>query len=118
MDTASGEIRNLELDVDRTLRFALDRTAHTTSKPTGHTATEFVVALDRGETKFGAHEELLAATELLDLPDNGGLLGSVVNCADVCTEAGGIGVVRDGDDNFNVVGGAAAFELGFGLKLG
>lgn len=118
LDTASGEIRDLELDVDRALRFALGRTAHATSKPTGHTATEFVIALDGGEAELGAHEELLAAAELLDLPDDGRLLGSVVDCADVCTEAGRICVVRDGDDDFNVVGGAAALELCLGLEVG
>lgn len=35
--------------------------------------------------------------------------------SNVCTEAGGVCVFRDGDEDLDVVSGAAAFELGFGL---
>lgn len=116
LDPTSREIRNLKLDVDRPLGLAVVCSAHAPSKATGHATAEFVVALDGGETQLGAHEELLAAAELLDFPDNGGLLGGVVHCADVGAEAGGVGVVGDGDNDFDVVGCAAAFELGFGLE--
>ncbi len=75
-----------------------------------------VIAPDAGQTQLGAHEELLAAAELLDLPDDGALLGRVVNRADVGAEARRVGVVGDGNDNLDVVGGATALELGAGLE--
>ena len=75
-----------------------------------------IVALDGGEAELGAHEEFLAAAELLDFPDDGGLFGGVVHGSDVCAETGGVCVFGDGDDDFDVVGCAAAFELGFGLE--
>ena len=74
-----------------------------------------VVAFDRGEAQLGAHEELLAAAELLDLPDDGAFLGRVVHAADVGAEARRVGVFGDGDEDLDVVGRGAAFELGAGL---
>ena len=38
--------------------------------------------------------------------------------ADVSTETRGVCVFRDGDENLDVVGCAAALELGFGLEGG
>lgn len=35
--------------------------------------------------------------------------------SDICAEAWGVCVFGDGDENLDVVGSAAAFELGFGL---
>lgn len=75
-----------------------------------------VVAPDTGEAQLGAHEELLLAAKLLDLPDDGALLGGVVHGANVCPEARGVGVVGDGDDDLDIVGGAAALELRAGLE--
>lgn len=37
--------------------------------------------------------------------------------SDVCAEARGVCVFGDGDEDFDVVGGAAAFKLGLGLFL-
>lgn len=119
LNTARREIGDLKLDVDGSLRLADGPgTAHTTSKSTRHAAAGLVVALDGGETQLRAHQELLAAAELLDLPDDGGLLGGVVHCSDVGAEAGRVGVFGDGDEDLDVVGGAAAFELCFCLSRG
>jgi hypothetical protein len=41
-----------------------------------------------------------------------------VDSADVCAEARGVRVLGDGDGNLDVVGCAAAFELGFCLRRG
>lgn len=77
-----------------------------------------VVALDGRQAELGAHEELLAAAELLDLPDDGALLGRIVHRADVGAEAGGVGVLGDGHEDLDVVGCGAAFELRAGLVFG
>lgn len=116
MNTTSGEVGDLKLDVDGPLGFAhLAGSAHAASKAAGHTAAMLVVALDRRQTQLGPHQELFAAAELLDLPHNCGLFGRIVHRADVGAEAGGVCVLRDGDQDLDVVGGAAALELGFGL---
>ena len=75
-----------------------------------------VVAPDAGEAQLGAHEELLVAAKLLNLPDDGALLGGVVDGANVGAEARGVGVVGDGDDDLDVVGRASSLELGLGLE--
>src|SRR3569833_126005 len=118
LDTASGEVRDLELDLDGPLS-ALARgadAAHAAAEASGHAAAVLVVAPDAREAQLGAHEELLEAAELLDLPDDGALLGSIVHAAYVGPEARRVGVVRHGHDDFDVVGGAAALELGPGLQ--
>lgn len=74
-----------------------------------------VVTLDRRKTQLSAHEEFLPAAKLLDLPDDSGLLGSIVYGSDVRSESWRVRVFRYGDYDFNVVGRAAALELGFGL---
>lgn len=118
LDPTRREIRNLKLHINRPLRLPQrTRSTHTTAKPTGHTTAALVVTLDGWKAQLGAHEELLPATELLDFPDYGGLFGGVVHGSDVCAEAGGVCVFGDGDEDFDVVGGAATFELGFGLCL-
>lgn len=117
LDTTRCEIGDLEFDVDGPFRFAGSSASHATSKATGHTAAVFVVALNGGQAELGAHEELLAAAELLDLPDDGGLFGGVVDGSDVGSETGRVGVFRHGDDDFDVVGRAATFELGLGLEV-
>lgn len=70
-----------------------------------------VIAFDRGQAQFGAHEEFLAAAKLLDLPHNGRLLGRIVHGPDVRPEAWGIGVFGNGDQDLDVVGRGAALEL-------
>ena len=75
-----------------------------------------VVTLDGWKTQFSAHEEFLPAAKLLDLPDDSGLLGSVVYGSDVGSESWRVRVFRYGNDDLNVVSRAAAFELGFGLR--
>ena len=79
-----------------------------------------VVAFHRRETQLRAHEELLAAAELFDLPDDGAFLGRVVHAADVGAEARRVGVFGHGHEDLDVVGCGAAFELGarlFGVGL-
>jgi hypothetical protein len=46
-----------------------------------------VISLHGGKTQLRPHEELLATTELLDLPDNRRLLGSIVHSSDVGAES-------------------------------
>jgi hypothetical protein len=52
---------------------------------------------------------------LLDLPNDCGFFGGVVHGADVGAEPGRVCVFGNGDNDFDVIGGAAAFELCFGL---
>lgn len=116
MDPTGREIGNLKLDADRALPLPpLSRTAHASPEPARHAAPVLVIALDRGQAQLGAHEELLPAAELLDLPDDGALLGRVVHAADVGAEARGVGVFGYGDEDLDVVGRGAAFELCTGL---
>lgn len=118
LNAAGGEIRNLKLDLDRALG-TLAGTAdasHAAAETTRHTAAMLVVSPHARQAQLGAHEELLAASKLLDLPDNGALLGGVVDGTDVGAEAGAVGVVGDGHDDLDVVGGAAALELGAGFE--
>lgn len=96
--------------------FAATDTTHAAAKATSHATTSVVIAADTGQAQLGAHHKLLIAAKLLNLPDNGALLGGVVDGANVGAEAGGVGVVGDGDDNLDIVGGAAALELGAGLE--
>lgn len=115
LDTASSEVRDFEFDVDRPLCLALPGSTHATSETTGHATTVLVVALYGRQPQLCAHEELLASAELLDLPDDGRLLGRVVHGSDVGAETGGVGVFRDWDEDFHIVGSAAALKLGLGL---
>lgn len=62
------------------------------------------------------HEELLAAGELLDPPHERRLFRYVVDRADARAEFGRVGVVRDRDEDLDVVGGRAALELGLDLR--
>ena len=119
LDPARGEIGYLEFDADRALALASSAQAgdpaHAAPEAARHAASVLVVAFDRGEAQLGAHEELLAAAELLDLPDDGAFLWRVVHAADVGAEARRVGVFGDGDEDLDVVGRGAAFELGAGL---
>lgn len=118
MDTAGGEVGNLELDLDGPLGTlsGTSNTTHAASKTTSHTTAVLIVAPHARQAQLGAHEELLAATKLLDFPDNGALLRGVVDGTDVGAEARAVGVVGDGDNDLDVVCSAAALELGAGLE--
>jgi hypothetical protein len=71
LDTRSGEVGDLELDVDGPLRLShRTSSAHASTKATCHTTAVLVISLHGGKTQLRPHEELLATTELLDLPDN------------------------------------------------
>jgi hypothetical protein len=108
---ARREVRNLELDLDGSLGLAAADAAHAAAEAAHHAAALVVVAPDGRQAELGAHEELLGAAELLDLPDDGRRLRRVVHGADVGPEAGRVGVVRDGDDDGDVVGRRPALEL-------
>lgn len=118
LDTTGREIGDLKLDLDRPLGTLSNstHTAHAATETTSHATTVLVVAPHAREAQLGAHKELLVAAELLDLPDDGALLGGVVDGADVGAEAGRVGVVRHGDDDLDVVSGTAALELRLGLE--
>jgi len=116
LDPTCREIRYLKLHTDRPLPLrSTPNPAHTSTKPTRHPATVLIVTFYRGETQLGAHQELLGAAELLDLPDDGGLFGRVVHGADICAEPWRVGVFGNGDQDLDVVGCAAALELCFCL---
>ena len=117
LDTTGCEVWDLELDLDRPLTsLSTTNTTHATTETTRHTTTGLIVAPHAGEAKLRAHEELLVAAKLLNLPDDGALLGGVVDGAKVGAEARGVGVVGDGDDDLDIVGRGAALELGLGLE--
>lgn len=113
LDAAGGEVRNLELDAYGPLALARERgrASHAATEAARHAAAVLVIAFDRGQAEFGAHEEFLPAAKLLDLPHNGRLLGRIVHGPDVCPEAWRIGVFGDGDEDLDVVGRGAALEL-------
>lgn len=116
LDATGREVGDLELDVDGSLGLAHRASAaHAAAEPTSHTTAVLVVALHGRQTQLRPHEELLATAELLDLPDDGRLLRRVVHSANVGTESGRVRVFGDGNQNLDVVGGTAAFELCFGL---
>lgn len=118
LDATRGEVGNLKLDLNGplgTLAHAADA-AHASAEAARHAAAVLVVAPDAGQAELGAHQKLLLAPKLLDLPDNGALLRGVVDGANVCAEAGRVGIVGDGDDDLDIVCGAAALELGLGLE--
>lgn len=118
LNATRGEIGNLKLDVDRPLAFTRARHAtHASSEPTRHAAAVLVITLDAGQAKFRAHQELFGAAELLDLPDDGGLLRRIVHRANVGAEPRRVGVFGDGDKDLDVVRGAPAFELCFSLVV-
>jgi hypothetical protein len=118
LNAARGEIGNLKLDLDRPLALCSADAAHGAAEAAHHAAAFVVVAAHRRQIQLGAHQEFLAAAELLDFPHYGRRFGCVVHGADVCAEARRVGVVGYGDDDADVVGGAAALELGFCLGFG
>ena len=105
LDSRCREVRNLELDADGSLGLsAASNTTHASAEPSHHSTSLLVVASHAGQTELGAHEELFAATELLDLPHDGACFGCVVHRADVGAEFGRVGVFGDGDGDLDVVG--------------
>ena len=67
--------------------------------------------IDRRQTKVCAHQVLLAALELADLPDDGILLGRVRDLADAGLELGRVNIARHRNDDLDVVGRGALLEL-------
>jgi len=119
LDTTGGEVGDLELDIDGSLRLANGASAaHAAPKSTCHTPASLVISLDGRQTQLRPHKELLTAAELFNLPDDSGLFWGIVHGTDVGAEPGRVCVFGNGDDDFDVIGGAAAFELCFGLSQG
>lgn len=117
LDTTGCEIWDLEFDLDRPLTgLATANTTHATTKTTGHTTTSLVIASNTGEAELGAHEELFIATKLFNLPDDGALLGGVVDRADVRSESRRVCVFGNRDNNLDVICGRPALELGLGFE--
>ena len=92
------EVGNLELDLnwDATVLLALFR-------------------LDRGEAELGAHEELLAACELLDAPDHRVGVGDVLDIAHVGLENWGVNIRRDRHNDLDIVRNRLRLELSLRL---
>lgn len=116
MDTAGCEIGNLELDLDRSLAFAGGHAAHATAETTHHSTAFVIITADGREAKLSTHEKFFATTELLDLPHDGRGFRGVVDGAYVGSESGAVCIIWNRDYDGDVVGGAAAFELCFGLS--
>ena len=76
-----------------------------------------VVSFHRRETQLGAHEELLAATELFDLPYYGRFFGRVVYAANIGAKAWGVCIFGYRDQDLDVVGRRATFELRSSLRM-
>lgn len=117
LNPARCEIWNFKFDLDRSLSLTSTDTTHTASKPTHHPSSFVVITSNRWETEFCSHEKFLSTAKLLYFPNYGGGFWGVVDGADVCPEAWGIGVIGDGDDDADVVGCAASFELCFCLEF-
>lgn len=117
LDTARGEIWDLKFDLNGSLgALAGTDATHASTKATSHTASVLIVTTDTGQTKLGAHQELLAATKLLDLPHNGALLRRVVHTSYVCPKARRIGILGDRNNDLDVVCRASPLELSPGLE--
>eukprot|EP00964_Phaeocystis_antarctica_P161881 scaffold135140_cov65-Phaeocystis_antarctica.AAC.1 len=97
LDPRDGEVGDLELDGDRRLVLLVLLVAHAR------------------QTKVRSHQVLLAAVELLDAPDDGVALRSVLDCPDGGLERGRVGVRWHRDEDLYVVGRAALLELRLGL---
>jgi hypothetical protein len=79
LNAGSREVRDLELHTDGALCFAASAdAAHAATKATHHSASLLVVTTHTGQAELGAHEELFATTELLDLPYDGARFRRVV----------------------------------------
>jgi len=115
LDTARGEVRDFEFHADGSLPLAASNPTHTTTEPTHHAATLFVIASHRRETELCTHEEFFVAPELLDLPDDGRALGGIMHSADVCSETWRVSILGDRYRNLDVVGCTPSLKLGFGL---
>ena len=59
--------------------------------------------LDRWEAELGAHEELLAAGELLDAPDHRVSVRDVLDVAHVGLEHWGVHIRRDRHNDLDIV---------------
>ena len=72
LNATGRKVGDLKLDLNRSLAFATTRDAsHASAKTTHHATTLVVVATNRWQTKLSAHQELFAAAELFDFPDDG-----------------------------------------------
>lgn len=70
-----------------------------------------IIPFHRRQAQFRPHEEFLAAAKLLNLPDDGRLLGRVVDGSDVGSETRRVSVFRYGHEDLDVVGRRPPFEL-------
>lgn len=118
LNAARGKVRYFELNADWPLPFpSLSSASHASPEPARHSAPMFVISFYRREAQLCAHEELFAPTELLDLPYYSALFWRIVHATDVCAKTGGIGIFGDGDEDFDVIGCGATFELGARLEI-
>ena len=98
LNSRDCEVGNLKLDLD------------------GHTTVLLALfRFDRWESELSAHQELFAAGKLLDAPNHGIGIRDVLDIADVCLENGRVDILRNGDNDFDVVGDGLRFELRLSL---
>ena len=76
----------------------------------------FIVAFHGWQTQLSAHEEFFTSTELLDLPCYGTLFGRIMDAANVGAEAGRVRVLGHWNQDLDIVGRGAAFELRSSLQ--
>src|SRR2546423_14731418 len=92
---ARREVGDLELNANRSLRFPFTPyPSHASAKAASHATTMLIIAFDTWQSQLGSHKKLLAATELLDLPDNGRLLWCVMHGTDICSESRCVSIIR------------------------
>ena len=98
LDTGDSEVWNLKLDLDR----------HAT-------VLDPLFRLDGGEAELGTHEELLAASELLDAPDHRVGVRDVLDSTDICLEDRRVDIGWNRDNDLHIVSNGLRLELGFSL---
>jgi len=80
LNARGREVRDLKLDADGALRFAASAdTAHAATETSHHSTALLVITTYTWQTELGAHEELFATAELLDLPYDRACFGCVVH---------------------------------------
>mmetsp|Transcript_7049 Transcript_7049/g.17211 ORF Transcript_7049/g.17211 Transcript_7049/m.17211 type:complete len:226 (-) Transcript_7049:752-1429(-) len=71
-----------------------------------------VRSTDRGQSEMGSHQVFSPSVKLLNVPNDGVLVGQVGYVSNARLESGAVDVRWDGNDNFHVVGYASRLELG------
>mmetsp|Transcript_6541 Transcript_6541/g.12955 ORF Transcript_6541/g.12955 Transcript_6541/m.12955 type:complete len:393 (-) Transcript_6541:127-1305(-) len=94
LDARNSEVRNFKLHADGLLQSSVT-----------------LFGCHTRQTKVGSHHVLLLPSELLDLPNQAAILGSVLDLAHRCLEAWGIRIFWNRNADFDIVGIASSLEI-------